>query len=108
MDNLSFPYRGKRIVISEQHPNATVSVDGRIFSCHHHHEREGHGLPMWMSEEAMFASPDLTALARHFADYIYLLDDPHRVMVNERGDVVRPQAHPDDEHGPDHSHRKGR
>jgi hypothetical protein len=90
MSTAEFMYKGKRIAIREEHPNAVVSVDGREFACHHHHpEPGGTGLPMWMCDEAYFASPDIRELARHFADYGYMFDDPGRVVVDATGAVVR-------------------
>ncbi len=88
MADIEFSYKGKRIQIQDKHPRAIVSVDGREFSCHHHHPPEGHGLAMWMCDEAYFASPDVMELARHFADYGYMFDDPGRVPVNDAGEVV--------------------
>lgn len=88
MADMEFNYKGKKILIHDKHPHATVSVDGREFSCHHHHPQEGRGLPMWMCDEAYFASPDVKELARHFADYGYMFDDPGRVLVNDAGEVV--------------------
>lgn len=90
MSATEFSYKGKQIVISDDHPHATVSVDGREFTCHHHHEDEG--LHMWMCDEAYFASPDIKELARHFADYGYMFDDPGRVIVDDVGEVVKPAA----------------
>lgn len=83
-----FMYKGKTITISEGHPDVVITVDGREFSCHHHHP-EGDGLSMWMCAEAYFASPDVEELARHFADYGYMFDDPGRVVVDEAGNVVK-------------------
>ena len=88
MARTEFTYKGKHIVIEENHPDAVVSIDGREFSCHHHHLEGGQGLPMWMCNEAYFASPDIKELARHFADYGYMFDDPGRVVVNDAGEVV--------------------
>jgi hypothetical protein len=88
MAKTEFMYKGKKIVIEDDHPNAVVSVDGREFTCHHHHGDKDKGLAMWMCDEAYFASPDLKELARHFADYGYMFDDPGRVLVNEAGEVV--------------------
>lgn len=88
MSTREFMYKGKKIVVRDEHPNAVVSVDGREFACHHHHAESG--LNMWMCEEAYFASPDLDELARHFADYGYMFDDPGRVVVNAAGEVVKP------------------
>jgi hypothetical protein len=84
-----FSYKGKKIVIEEDHPHAVVTVDGRAFTCHHHHLEEGKGLPMWMCVEAYFTSPDLKELARHFADYGYMFDDPNRVVVDDDGNVIK-------------------
>lgn len=84
---MEFTYKGKRLVITQDHPDATVAVDGREFACHHHHE--GEGLDIWMCEEAYFASADIKELARHFADYGYLFDNPGRVVVDDAGEVVR-------------------
>lgn len=88
MADVQFNYKGKKIVISEQHPDAIVKVDGREYGCHHHHEPKGVGLAMWMCQESYFASPDLRGLARHFADYGYLFDDPTRVYVGDDGQVI--------------------
>lgn len=96
MAETEFMYKGKRIVIREEHPAATVSVDGREFSCHHHHAHEDKGLAMWMCDEAYFASPDLKELAKHFADYGYMFDDPGRVVVNDAGEVVKKGGPPQD------------
>lgn len=87
MSTTEFNYKGKKIVITDDHPHATVSVDGRKFACHHHHEDEG--LDMWMCEESYFGAPDIKELARHFADYGYMFDDPGRVVVNKDGEVVK-------------------
>lgn len=87
MGDTEFLYMGKKIEIHDEHPNAVVSVDGREFHCHHHHPEAG-GLPMWMCDEAYFASPDLNELAMHFADYGYMFDAPGRVVVNDEGVVV--------------------
>lgn len=87
MSATEFRYKGKTIAIREDHPNATVSVNAREFSCHHHHG--DNGLSMWMCDEAYFASPDIQELARHFADYGYMFDDPGRIIVDETGQVVR-------------------
>lgn len=87
MSDAEFLYMGKKIAIREEHPNAVVSVDGREFHCHHHHPEDG-GLTMWMCDEAYFASPELDELARHFADYGYMFDDPGRIVVNDDGQVV--------------------
>lgn len=105
MTDAAFDYKGKQIVIREQHPDAVVSVDGREFRCHHHHPKEDQGLAMWMCEEAYFASPDIRELARHFADYGYMFDDPGRVLVDESGEVVErgggpPHDHEDPDPGP--------
>jgi hypothetical protein len=83
-----FMYKGKTITISEGHPDAVITVDGREFACHHHHP-EGDGLSMWMCDEAYFASPDIEELARHFADYGYMFDHPGRIVVDASGDVVK-------------------
>ena len=56
MADIEFVYKGKKVVIREEHPGAVVSADGREFICHHHHGEAGHGLAMWMCEEAYFAS----------------------------------------------------
>ena len=37
MADMEFTYKGKKVVVREKHPGAIVSVDGREFSCHHHH-----------------------------------------------------------------------
>lgn len=89
MADIEFSYKGKAIIIREEHPHAVVSVDGREFSCHHHHGEGEKGLSMWMCDEAYFASPDIKELARHFADYGYMFDDPNRVVVDEHGQVIR-------------------
>ena len=89
MPNQEFTYKGKRIVITEEHPGATVSVDGRQFTCHHHHTEDDKGLAMWMCDEAYFASPDIRELARHFADYGYMFDDPNRIVVDDAGNVIK-------------------
>lgn len=97
MSDSEFMYMGKKIVIQEEYPNATVSVDGRDFKCHYDEAKDGQGLGMWVCDEAYFTSPDLTQLARHFADYGYMFDAPGRVVVDDAGAVVdRPDAH---EHG---------
>lgn len=88
MADVQFSYKGKQISISEKHPGAVVKVDLREFNCHHHHEAAGVGLAMWMCEEAYFASPDIRELARHFADYGYMFDDPGRVRVDNEGKVI--------------------
>lgn len=88
MPDVTFKYMGKAVVIRENHPDAVVSVDGRQYACHHHHAKDGKGLSMWMCNEAYFASPDIKDLARHFADYGYMFDDPDRCVVNEDGKLV--------------------
>jgi hypothetical protein len=89
MGDIEFMYMGKQIAIHEEHPNAVISVDGREFHCHHHQpEEDSPGLAMWMCDEAYFASPDIRELAKHFADYGYMFDDPGRIVVNEAGEVV--------------------
>jgi hypothetical protein len=88
MADIEFMYKGKKIVIREKHPDAVISVDGREFVCHHHHEKDNKGLPMWMCGESYFASPDIRELARHFADYAYMFDDPNRVRVDDEGRVI--------------------
>ena len=72
----------------EKDGKATVEVDGRPFGCMYH-EREV-GMPMWMCNEAYFGSFDLIELARHFADYGYMFDDPNRIVCDNAGDVVKP------------------
>ena len=116
MADIEFSYKGKKIIIREEHPGAIVSVDGREFSCHHHHAPGEKGLAMWMCDEAYFASPDLKELAKHFADYGYMFDDPNRIVVNDAGKVVKPGKPPapgggHGGHGGDHDARgrgKGR
>lgn len=81
-----FMYKGKTIKVTEDHPEAVISVDGRDFGCHHHHSDTG--LDMWMCDEAYFAEVDLTTMARHFADYQYLYDRPGRIIVDQEGQVV--------------------
>lgn len=104
MADLEFKYKGKHIVVRDEHPDAVVSVDGREFRCHHHHPERGQGLEMWMCEEAYFASPDIRELARHFADYGYMFDDPGRIIVDENGEVAPAgspmHSGPADAHGP--------
>ncbi|MFD0366273.1 hypothetical protein ACFQZZ_32970 [Nocardia sp. GCM10030253] len=100
-----FTYKGKAIVIREDHPHAVVSVDGREFACHHHHGAGERGLAMWMCDEAYFASPEVRVLAKHFADYGYMFDDPNRIVVDSNGVVVAAghAEHDDDtEHGGGH------
>lgn len=46
MADLEFKYKGKHIVVRDEHPDAVVSVDGREFRCHHHHPERGQGLEM--------------------------------------------------------------
>jgi hypothetical protein len=88
MAEVHFGYKGKQVAIVEKHPDAVVEIDGRGFSCHHHHEQSGVGLAMWMCEESYFASPDIRELARHFADYGYLFDAAGRVRVDGDGNVI--------------------
>ena len=45
---------------------------------------------MWMCEEAYFGAFDLIDLARHFADYGYMFDDPNRIVCDADGNVVQP------------------
>lgn len=92
MTAAEFMYKGKQISIRDDHPHAVVTVDGREFLCHHHHAEDGQGLDMWMCDEAYFASPDIRELARHFADYGYMFDDPGRVLVDEAGEVIDPKS----------------
>lgn len=104
-----FMYKGKVIKVTEDHPGAVISVDGREFGCHHHHNEAG--LAMWMCDEAYFAAADLTTMGRHFADYQYLYDRPGRVLVDEEGQVVgagSPGKHHGDAEGGagDHSNQK--
>jgi hypothetical protein len=106
MSDTEFRYKGKNIVIREDHPNAVVSVEGREFVCHHHHS-EG-GLNMWMCAEAYFMTPDIKELARHFADYGYMFDDPGRVIVDETGKVVDKSAKESDVNEHEHGSRRGR
>lgn len=106
MADMQFSYKGKPITVRETHPGAVVSVDGREFSCHHHHPPGDKGLAMWMCDEAYFASPDLKELAKHFADYGYMFDDPNRIVVDDSGTVVKPGTTPT--HGGGHgSHGSG-
>jgi hypothetical protein len=100
MPDQEFMYKGKQISIREEHPKAVVSVDGREFHLHHHHEEAG--LDHWMCDEAYFASADIMEMARHFADYGYMYDDPNRVVVNNEGEVVTPNGH--NHHNGDHDH----
>jgi hypothetical protein len=88
MADIEFRYKGKKVVIRETHPDATLSVDGRRFSLHHHHPPEGPGLAMWMCSEATFGSPDIKEVARHVVDYLYLFEDPGRVRVDDAGKVI--------------------
>ncbi len=105
MPKMEFMYKGKKIVSEENHPDAFVSVDGRKFRCHHHHPEGDQGLPMWMCNEAYFASPDIKKLARHFADYGYMFDDPGRVLVDDEGNVIAPGD--DGDNGEGHGHHGG-
>lgn len=91
-----FMYKGKNIKVTEDHPAAVISVDGREFSCHHHHNENG--LDMWMCNEAYFAEVDLRTMARHFADYQYLYDRPGRILVDEEGQVIEGGS-PGNHHG---------
>ena len=88
MKETKFDYKGKKIVIKQDDGHATVSVDGREFGCHFEEAKEKQGLSMWMCDEAYFTTPDLRELARHFADYGYMFDDPGRVVVDDDGKVV--------------------
>ena len=100
MAKKEFDYKGKHIVIEEDHPNAVVRIDNREFIAHHHHPDDDQGLAMWMSDEAFFATPDIQELARHFADYLYMFDDPNRILVDDEGNVIeKPKHH--DPHGDD-------
>jgi hypothetical protein len=85
-EETKFTYKGKQIKITETHPDAVISIDGREFRCHHHHG--DNGLAMWMCDEAYYMTPDIKELARHFADYGYMYDDPNRVVVNDGGEVM--------------------
>jgi hypothetical protein len=109
MSTIELSYKGKHIVVNDEHPKAVVSVDGREFSCHHHHSKNG--MTMWMCDEAYFASPDIRELARHFADYGYMFDDPGRIVVNDQGEVIGPNAddgsHDDHPDGPHEDHPEG-
>ncbi|WP_280267117.1 hypothetical protein [Nocardia wallacei] len=89
MSGTEFRYRGKTVVIREHHPHATISVDGREFTCHHHPGPGENGFAMWMCDEAYFGAADIRELAWHFADYGYMFDDPDRVVVDSGGAVVR-------------------
>lgn len=117
MKRTEFSYKGKTVVIEEDHPDAVVRVDSREFRCHHHHEEAKdeeakRRLPMWMCAESYFASPDIKELARHFVDYGYMFDDPGRVVVNDEGEVVKVPARekkkvadePDDKSNAAHRH----
>lgn len=97
MSDTEFMYKGKRIAVREHHPHAMVSVDGRAFRCHYHRAEGGRGLDMWMCDEAYFASADIRFLARHFADYGYMFDNPDRIVVNSDGVLVPTAGH-------DHQH----
>lgn len=93
MKERNFQYKGMDVTIQEDRPRGTVYVGDRKFELTY--EQMG-GLPMWTSEEAFFATPDVMELARHFVDYIYLFDAPGRIIV--RGG----HGHEDDhEHGED-------
>lgn len=83
MKETRFMYKGAEVVVQDNQPEGTVTVDKRKFKVSHHHEG---GLAMWMCDEAYFASPDLMELARHFVDYGYMFDAPGRHVVrNEHG-----------------------
>ena len=109
-DSMSVPYKGRLLKITVRGDGtATVDIDGRTFSCTHHtggvhgasqgahasmhgsgHNNEPVGLPMWMCDEAYFGSFDLIDLAKHFADFGYMFDDPNRIVCDEHGNVVKP------------------
>ncbi len=79
MEETRFMYKGAEVVVKEDHPRATITVNKREFKATHHHPPVG--LSMWMCDEAYFMSPDLTELARHFVDYGYMFDSPGRIVV---------------------------
>jgi hypothetical protein len=67
-----FSYKGKDVKIDQpDDQHADVTIDGRAFKFMQH----GDPLPMWMCDEAYFASPDLTESIRHIIDYWYIVDD---------------------------------
>lgn len=105
MADIVFNYKGKRIVIREEHPGAVVTVNDRAFKCHHHHEKDHVGLAAWMCEEAYFSAVSLKEMARHFADYAYLYDAPGRVRVDSNGVVIPPGG--DSGHGGHGDHGGG-
>ena len=80
MKETRFMYKGAEVIVQDNHPEGTVTVDKRKFKVSHHHEG---GLGMWMCDEAYFASPDLMELARHFVDYGYMFDAPGRCAVRD-------------------------
>lgn len=106
---VSVPYKGRTLVITNNADGtASVDIDGRIFTCTRHHGGShgvvsgGHGhehtddatpvgMPMWMCDEAYFGAFDLIDVARHFADYGYMFDDPNRIVCDAHGNVV---SHP--------------
>ena len=94
MKERKFRYKGIDVTIIEDPPQGIVYVGDRRFDLTY--EQMG-GLPMWTSEEAFFATPDVMELARHFVDYIYLFDSPGRIIV--RGG----HGH-DPDHGDNHDH----
>jgi hypothetical protein len=108
MTKIEFTYKGKRIAIRDEHPNAVVQVEGRGFTCHHHHEKDGKGLAMWMCVESYFASPDIRELARHFVDYAYLFDAEWCVRVDDDGNVIERGAEPTSPTGGHTGHRGGK
>ena len=59
MKETRFKYRGVDVVVQDDHPNGVVIVGKRKFKVSHHHAG---GLPIWMCEEAYFATPDRLGL----------------------------------------------
>lgn len=99
------PYKGKTLTITQTPVTAVVEVDGSEYTCTWHeggvhgashsggHRAHGHdmepvGLPMWMCDEAYFGAFDLIDLARHFADYDYMFNDPNRIVCDIDGNVI--------------------
>lgn len=72
-----FSYKGKNVMIDQpDDQHADVTIEDRTFTFVRHGQG---GLPMWMCDDAYFASPELEDAVRHLIDYWYIVtDDEHR------------------------------
>jgi hypothetical protein len=74
-----FSYKGKKVKVDQpDDQHAEVTIDRRKFRFMQH----GDPLPMWMCDEAYFASPDLEESIRHIVDYWHIVtDDEHKAPL---------------------------